>query len=344
MPDFEPPSSETPKGQPRGTRTVGAPSRPRRAETRTRPANPQTQTSAEASGALPATGPRVVALGGGHGLAAVLMAARQYASAVDAIVSIADDGGSSGRLRRTYGATPPGDVRRCLLALANCDAQWSELFAYRFAGGELDDHAIGNLMLVALESQHGSFRDAIAACEQLLSTVGHIHPATTEPVVLQAIGPDGVVEGQYAVQRTPGLKRLELLGTPTATPAALEALRRADQIILAPGSLFTSVLPVIGVPEIAAAISEANAQVISVGNLEPEIPETEGLNGADHAQAILDHGGRIDTLLIDPSGALPFEAAVIANLGITCVKEPMAAADGRTHDPHGLARALRALL
>ena len=331
---------------PGSARPVVATGRPRRAasEARSRPA--ATQTSPEAIGPSEIrSGASVVALGGGHGLAVVLQAARRYAGPIAGVVSIADDGGSSGRLRRDYAAVPPGDVRRCLIALAEDDGAWADVFGYRFVGGDLDAHALGNLMLTALAERLGSFSAAIRECERLLRTVGRVYPATMDPVVLTAIGADGAVEGQRAVQGTPGLKRLELIpANPQATPEAVDAIRNADQIVIAPGSLFTSVLPVVCVPEIAEAIATSPSRVVQVGNLVAEIPETEGLDAADHVRALLEHGGRVDTYLAADGAELPLDGLAIEALGITCLTNTVAAPGAREHDPEGLARSLKALL
>lgn len=344
--DLSNPSLEPSAAGPGGSRPVVSPTRPRRnvADGRTRPATPQTSTETVGPSEV-RSGPSVVALGGGHGLSIALQAARRYAGPISGVVSIADDGGSSGRLRQAYEAVPPGDVRRCLIALAGEDGPWTDAFGFRFSGGELDRHALGNLMLTALAMQLGSFAAAIRECERLLQSVGRVHTATVDPVVLSAIGPDGAVEGQRAVQSTPGLKHLELIpDNPMATPDALEAIRQADQVLIAPGSLFTSVLPVVCVPEIAAALAESPGRVIQIGNLVPEIPETEGLDAADHVRVLLDHGGRIDTYLADPAAELAFNASEIEALGITCITASVASAGARVHDPDGLARVLRALL
>lgn len=344
MTDLDP-TAESAAG-PGGGRPTAAPTRTRRSGevVRSRPAIPQTQPEPDGPGTN-RSGPSVVALGGGHGLAVALRALRRYAGPITGVVSVADDGGSSGRLRRDYAAVPPGDVRRCLLALADDDGVWNDAFAFRFEGGELDHHALGNLMLTALAATSGSFRDAIRECERLLRTVGHVYPATIDPVVLTAIGPDGAVEGQRAVQETPGLKRLELIpDNPAATPEALQAIRTADQIVIAPGSLFTSVLPVICVPEIAEALGAAPARVVAVGNLVPEIPETEGLTATDHVKVVLDHGGRIDTYVADPGAELAVDVSDLEALGIACISATVASADPRVHDPVALARVLQGLL
>ena len=138
------------------------------------------------SAALDPAGPAVVALGGGHGLAVALRAAREYAGSITAVVSVADDGGSSGRLRRDLGVPPPGDIRRCLVALSSEDTVWTEAFEHRFSGGDLDGHALGNLILVGLAESLGSFSAALDEAGRLLRTVGQVLPATVEPVVLKA--------------------------------------------------------------------------------------------------------------------------------------------------------------
>ncbi len=219
-----------------------------------------------------AGGPAVVALGGGHGLAVALRAARRYAGSLTAVVTVADDGGSSGRLRRELGVLPPGDLRRCLVALAGDDTLWASAFEHRFAGGELDGHALGNLVLVGLTQTLGSFTLALEEAGRLLGAVGTVLPATDQPVVLHATAREPVsqggdrslrrVEGQVAVANTPGIRRVALEPADPAPPAAvLDALASADQVVLAPGSLYTSVLPPLLVPATRAAIAARPAAV-----------------------------------------------------------------------------------
>lgn len=300
--------------------------------------------SGAAAGGLDADGPRVVALGGGHGLAATLRAARTYASSITAVVSVADDGRSSGRLRRDYPVLPPGDIRKCLVALAGEESLWTRAFEHRFVGGELDDHALGNLLLAGLEQVTGDAGEAIEVAAGLLDTVGTVIPATREAVTLTAEVDGTRVIGQVVIMQSAGrIQRLSLRpARPEAASAALDAIAAADQILLAPGSLYTSLLPVVCVPDIAAALEAASGCVVQIANLEPEIPETTGLCGADHVQAVLAHGGRVDEYLFDPAAGLPVTVDAIAALGVKPRAATVAAPDAaRTHDPDRLAGALR---
>jgi uncharacterized cofD-like protein len=293
-------------------------------------------------------GPKVVALGGGHGLAAALRGIRRYTESVTAVVSVADDGGSSGRLRRELGVLPPGDLRRCLVALATDDT-WAHAFEHRFNGGELDGHALGNLVLVGLSDTLGAFPAALDEAGRLLGAVGRVLPATTEPVVLKGIlgvgQTQGQVEGQVAVQNSRGIRRVELV--PADAPACAEvvtAIADADQVVLAPGSLYTSLLPVLCVPALRDAIVRAAAPVVQLANLRPQIPETAGLDGAGHLAAVLDHGGRVDVFLYASDGALAVDEDEIRARGAQPMGAQLARADGLVHDSAQVARALSALL
>jgi uncharacterized cofD-like protein len=289
--------------------------------------------------------PRVVALGGGHGLATVLRGVRDYAGEITAIVSVADDGGSSGRLRRDLGVPAPGDIRRCLVALAASDNVWCDAFEHRFSGGELDGHALGNLMLVGLTESLGSFTAALDEAGRLLHAVGRVVPATTEPVVLKADLATRAVEGQVAVANSPGIRRVTLVPADAAAPDdALAAIAAADQIVLAPGSLYTSVIPVVCVTGISAELQSTRAPVIQVLNLRPQVPETDGLDGTNHLEAMLTHGARVDVLLYEASGALTVDPERVWKLGVKPVASSVARSDGLVHDPRQLARALQALL
>jgi uncharacterized cofD-like protein len=303
-------------------------------------------------------GPAVVALGGGHGLATALRAIRRYAGSITAVVSVADDGGSSGRLRRDLGVPPPGDIRRCLVALAGDDGVWSKAFEHRFRDGELEGHALGNLVLVGLTETLGSFPDALDEAGRLLKGVGRVVPATVEPVVLKAelaapeVADDvtgEMVEGQAAVANSQGIRRVELVPADVAaTPAAVDAVLAADQVVYAPGSLFTSVLPVLCVAGLREAIAATQAQVVQVANLRAQVPETSGMDVADHLAAVLAHGARVDRLLHDTGDGLPVDHARLACLADTwhleTVAAPVARPDGLAHDHQQLAQALCALL
>jgi uncharacterized cofD-like protein len=294
-------------------------------------------------------GPVVVALGGGHGLAAALRAIRQYASSVTAIVSVADDGGSSGRLRRDLGVLPPGDLRRCLVALSD-DELWANAFEYRFTAGDLDGHALGNLMLVGLTDMTGDFTAALDAAGRLLNAVGRVLPATTEPVVLKAeIGnlevPGHEVEGQVAVQNSTDIRRVDLVPADAGASAdAVEAIEQADQVILAPGSLYTSLLPVLCVDALRGAVAATGARVVQLANLRPQPPETTGLDATDHLRAVLAHGVRVDAFVYQEAGELAADVEQIRAWGVEPVGGNVATDRGATHDPVRLAKTLRALL
>jgi uncharacterized cofD-like protein len=295
---------------------------------------------------LRSDGPAVVALGGGHGLSVVLRAAREYAGTITGIVSVADDGGSSGRLRRDFGVPAPGDLRRCLVALAGSETVWRDAFEYRFGGGELGGHALGNLVIVGLTETLGDFAAALQEAGRLLDAVGRVFPATTDAVVLKADVEGEAVEGQVAVQNSAGrIRRVELVPSDAAPPTeAIAAIATADQVVLAPGSLYTSLLPVLCVRDLRAAVAAAPGRVVQVANLRPQQPETAGLDATDHLRAVKEHGARVDAFLYQRDGALAADDAVIRDWGVEPVPGQVARADGLVHDPGRLAGALRALL
>jgi len=280
-------------------------------------------------------------------LATALRAIRHYAGSITAVVSVADDGGSSGRLRRDLGVPPPGDIRRCLVALAGDDRVWAAAFEHRFRDGELEGHALGNLVLVGLTETLGSFPDALDEAGRLLGAVGRVLPATVDPVVLKAelAGTTVHVEGQVAVANSHGIRRVELVPADVvATPAAVDAIATADQVVYAPGSLYTSVLPVVCVAGIRAAVAASPGRVVQVANLRPQVPETSGLDGADHLAALLAHGARVDAFLYQRDGALAVDPERVRALGTEPHPAAVARSDGLAHDPGQLAKALRALL
>jgi uncharacterized cofD-like protein len=295
---------------------------------------------------LPPDGPAVVALGGGHGLSVVLRAARQYARSVTGVVSVADDGGSSGRLRRDFGVPAPGDLRRCLVALAGSDTVWRAAFEHRFGGGELGGHALGNLVIVGLAETLGDFTAALDEAGRILHAVGRVLPATTAIVVLKADVEGEAVEGQVAVQNSAGrIRRVELVpGDAAASPEAVAAIEQADQVILAPGSLYTSLLPVLCVRELREAVGAAGGRVIQVSNLRPQHPETAGLDATDHLRAVLEHGARVDAFLYQRGGVLAADEAAIRGWDVAPAEADVARDDGLLHDPARLATALRPLL
>jgi uncharacterized cofD-like protein len=243
---------------------------------------------------------RIVVLGGGNGISAVLEGlARKVAAGaplhVTAVVATADDGGSSGRLRRDRGGLPPGDLRTCLLALAGTgDRPFARLFAHRFEGaGELGGHAVGNLILAALADMEGGFLRALALAEDLLATQGRVLPATEQGVRLQGRCRDGSeLSGEATIGKASAIERV-WLSPEDATPApgVLEAIEEADLVVVGPGSLFTSILPVLLVPGVADAVRRARGRRVLVANLMSQPGETLDMHLADHLRAIDAHVG-----------------------------------------------------
>lgn len=254
-------------------------------------------------------GPKVVAIGGGHGLSMLLRGLKNKTSNITAIVTVADDGGSSGRLREEMGIIAPGDLRNCLVALAAKETVLEEIFQYRFGGeGELAGHSLGNLFLAALIKQFGSVQNALEAASKVLNIRGQVMPATSQTVRLKARMSDGeIVEGESEISAYPEKKgrdiRIVHMSTipkaPMAVGDALKALRDADLITLGPGSLYTSVLPNLLVPEILQTIRESGAPVIYICNVMTQPGETSGYTVGDHLKALVDHigGGVVDFVL-----------------------------------------------
>jgi uncharacterized cofD-like protein len=242
---------------------------------------------------LDPTGPRVVALGGGHGLAITLQALQSYASQITAVVAVADDGGSSGRLTSGLGMPPPGDLRRCLLALTPEPTVWSELFAYRFSGGDIEDHSLGNLLLAALTDLTGDFASAADLAGRMLGAVGKVVPAANQPAVLNATVGGREMTGQAVISKARGGISSFTVGPGDlgAHPDALMAVAAADQIVIGPGSLYTSLLAVLLVPGIAEAVMASRAGRVFVLNLIGQDGETLGLSGFEHAAALGEIGG-----------------------------------------------------
>lgn len=283
--------------------------------------------------------PTVVAVGGGHGLAATLRAVRTYTDRVTAVVSVADDGGSSGRLRQLLHIIPPGDLRMCLVAMAEPGSPLAAAFEYRFTDEELNGHALGNLVLAGLIDGSGDPIVALDEACRLLGVRGRVLPATTDLVVLKAESDGGQVAGQVAVGATDNIRTVSLVpADPEAPPAAIAAIEGADQIVLGPGSLFTSVLAAIAVPAIREAINRSPAQKVYVCNLRPQVPETEAFDVGMHVEALVAHGVRLDVVLCDTS-ALP-----LGNAPVPVVDTPLGRPHGLAHDPPKLASALSDLL
>jgi uncharacterized cofD-like protein len=311
---------------------------------------------------------RVVAFGGGHGLAASLHALKRLREPLrldlTAVVTVGDDGGSSGRLRRERGGLPPGDLRKALAALADSDddaaQRAADLWHYRFAGIDpLGGHAVGNLLLTGLMELTGDPVMALERARELVRAVGRVLPMSRVPLHLEATvrGDDPVdptllttVKGQHAVAVTRG-DVLDVRLDPPSPPAcaeAVEAVRTADWLVFGPGSWFTSVIPHLLVPDLAAAVSTASARRVVTLNLAVE-QETAGLSLPDHLRALARYlpGLRVDVVLADGKAVGdPVGLQVAAeSLGARVVLAPVAVADGTPrHDPAALADALHDVL
>lgn len=292
--------------------------------------------------------PHVVAVGGGHGCARTLAALRLLGVRATAVVSVADDGGSSGRLRRDHGIVALGDLRAALLALAPEDGPGDvlrELLGHRFASGDLGGHSLGNLVLLArLEARGGDLVAALDDVATLLGATGRVLPSATSDVTLVAETSEGVVRGQATVAATRGIRRVRLEPeAPTAPPEVLAALDGADLVLLGPGSLFTSVLPNLLVPGVAAALAAAPAPTVLVANLREQPGETEGMTLDDHLGALRTHvpSLRLDAVIVDPDSPL---GAVPPTAGPKVVAAPLAGPRGISHEPARLAAVVAGLL
>ena len=253
-------------------------------------------------------GPRVVAIGGGTGLSSLLRGLKEYTHNLTAIVTVADDGGSSGALRRNLGILPPGDIRNCLAALSDDEDLLTQIFQYRFSeAAGVNGHSLGNLFISAMADITGSFEQAVAESGRVLAVRGRVMPSTLHDVRLVAdlIDPNSQknirVRGESNIPTTPGkVKRVWLEPpNPKAYPMALQAILNAELIVIGPGSLFTSILPNLLVPEIAAAVSASRAYKFYVCNVATQPGETDHFDCLDHVRAIENHlGGRIFDLVI----------------------------------------------
>jgi len=309
--------------------------------------------------------PRVVAFGGGHGLAAALGAWRRITTELTAVVTVADDGGSSGRIRREMPVLPPGDLRMALTALAGEDdrtREVAELLAHRFGGsGVLAGHPVGNLMLTALVEMHGGDTvRALDALADLLGACGRVLPMADVPLDLvarvESTDPDDperarTIRGQVAIASTPGRVR-EILVSPADPPvnsAVLDAIAKADVISLGPGSWYTSVLPHLLVPRLRAALAAARARVVVVLNLEPQPGETDGFSPEEHLSVLQAHlgGVALHTVIADADSVVDRHGLLSAarECGAELVLAPVAELDGAPrHDPVRLAAALAAVV
>jgi uncharacterized cofD-like protein len=302
---------------------------------------------------------RVAALGGGHGLHACLSALRLLTDSITAIVTVADDGGSSGRIRRELGVLPPGDLRMALAALAGTDAEhahWAQLLQHRFGGsGALNGHPVGNLVLTGLLEDEGDPVEALATMGTLIGAVGRVLPMSPVPLDLVAevdrLDPatpsrTRLIRGQSSIAATPGrVRNVRLLppGAP-ACAAAVDAVREADIVVLGPGSWFTSVIPHLLLRELGHAVATTQARVVVTLNLVPQVGETEGFSPQELLEVLFAHapGLHVDAVVadtatvLDPDALRHFTSGIGARLVLSVVT-----ADDSTerHDPLRLSRA-----
>ena len=239
-------------------------------------------------------GPRIVAVGGGTGLPNVLYSLKHYTSNLTAVVTVADDGGSSGRLRRDFGTPPPGDIRNCIVALSDQETLLNDLFQYRFKGhGDLKGHSFGNLFITVMKEITGDFGRAVEESSRLFTTRGTVMPVTFEPMVLQAKLKDGrVLTGESLIPKGKSpIEKVMLKQRVKPNREVLRAILEADAIVLGPGSLFTSVIPNLLIPEVAERIALSRAVKIYVCNVMTQPGETDGYTVADHVRALFRHTG-----------------------------------------------------
>ena len=314
-------------------------------------------------------GPKIVAIGGGHGLSNLLRGLKQYSRNISAIVTVADDGGGSGVLRQDLGMPPPGDIRACCEALANTESVLKDLMHYRFKEGVLTGQSFGNLLLAALNGISPSFDVAVARMSEVLAITGRVLPVTTADVKLEATFDNGAsiigesVISKYKKQADCRIAHVRLLPEhPQALPAALRAIREAELIVLGPGSLYTSVIPNLLVDGIVRAIQRSKAMKIYVCNVMTEDGETENYTVSDHIAAIFQHSapGLFPLCLVSSSrvpkiaadryaleGAAPLvlDTKRCERLGVEIVTRPLATVkDGRVlHHFQRLAREILAL-
>jgi uncharacterized cofD-like protein len=315
-------------------------------------------------------GPRVVVIGGGTGLSNLLKGLKTFTNNITAIVTVGDDGGSSGRLRQELGVLPPGDIRNCITALADEEKLVTELFRYRFESGQgLEGHSFGNLFLSAVCAiTHGDMLEAVKVASRVLNSCGQVLPSTLDNVVLVAEMEDGsITRGESKIPLASGkIKQLSIEpSSAKATPAALEAIASAELIVLGPGSLYTSIIPNLLVEGIASAIKSSAAHKLYVLNVMTQAGETLNYSASDHVEAVLKHGGaegsvlasslmhavlandQLPTAEVKPAsgGELPmpvsYDPERVKMLGVPPEAHPLlTSSQGLHHDPEKLARVI----
>ena len=308
-----------------------------------------------------ARGPRIVALGGGTGLSVLLRGLKGYSANITAIVAVADDGGSSGRLRQQLGIVPPGDIRNCIAALADAEPLMTQLMQYRFPPGSgLDDHAFGNLFIAAMTAVTGDFEEAVRESNRVLAVRGQVLPATSVPLNLGAILDSGRrLHGQVAISHAeePIAQVTIEPDDVRASPEALERILEADMIVIGPGSLFSSVLPNLLISDIRDAVAAATGVRVYVCNVATQPGETASFTAAAHLEALFNHVGdhMFDYALLNrnhaarrPEGWLGEPVKVderrLEELPVMVIEEDIVdVGNAHRHDPAKLAAALMRL-
>ena len=242
-------------------------------------------------------GHRIVVIGGGTGLSTMLRGLKEYTSNIVAVVTVSDDGGSSGMLQRQLGVLPPGDIRNCLVALADEETLMTELFQHRFmdAGEGLTGHSFGNLLIAAMTDITGDFEQAVKESSKVLAIRGRVLPSTTQHVILRGEMEDGaLVDGETTIVSHPSpIKRINLVpGDAKPLQEVLDAIRLANAIIIGPGSVYTSIIPNLLVEGLADAVAKSDAVKVYVCNVMTQVGESDGFKASDHVRAVASHGGR----------------------------------------------------
>ncbi len=317
----------------------------------------------------PENGPRIVVIGGGHGQSTLLRGLKLYSKNLTAIVAVTDDGGGSGVLRRDLGMLPPGDIRNCMEALANAEPIMTQLMSYRFTEGTLAGQSFGNLLLAALNGIMPSFDQAVAGLSQVLAITGRVLPVTNANIRLEAEFVNGSrVKGESSICRKMQTENCRLRCVKLrpkharALPEAIAAIREADLIVLAPGSLYTSIIPNLLVDGIVHAIMKSNSMKVYICNVMTESGETDGYTVSDHIRALFDHSryGLFDLCMVNSAplpriiaqryareGSAPVfcDEKECARLGVEVISRPICAVENQVirHNPGHLAAELMAL-
>lgn len=269
--------------------------------------------------------PKITVIGGGTGLPVILSSLKNKDAEVTAIVTVADDGGSSGELRKMFNTVPPGDIRNVLVALSDIPEVQKNIFQYRFQSEDksLNGHSLGNLIILATSEMHGSIYQAIQLLAKMMHVDGHIYPAAEEPLILHARYKDGTLgSGESKIARPD--KTIDYVTVSTTDKEnvlikpgkkVISSIMEADMVVLGPGSLYTSILPTLMIPDVGKALMETEAQVLYISNIMTQMGETEGFTDADHVDVLCKHIGKdfLDTVLVNNADVPKENVAKISN-------------------------------